>query len=511
MSVQQKFITSVKKGLVEITPMAGTDAANQSVTGISWWDMHVALRKIRKQMNNGGQDYYEFSNGARVQVRPTKVEQFKQSSLKRTLATIGEWWRFVFRKLGIGGKFKQVKVSHTTSNAQPLKTETPVPKNKPNIQQPASAMVSNYFEPFNNAPYKLSLRRMSGGLNQLNDQELLQQLTSSKRVTLGDLHGSFLKLVETLNNAKFVSISGDDMRIFTSVNLKLAKPLMHDPFLKKPENIKLVEQSLTQLEPLIKKMNWVDDSRQLVLIGDIVGDRGPLDIITLKVLKQLSKDKPDRIVTLFGNHDNAALDFIINPNNLDKIDTSPCDSLLSSNSFFTKTNRNKQELLDDYTWFLSRSKLAFYDKETQTLFSHAPITQQNVEEVLELLHKNKWLKQTPQQIMQSCDPDKVASVCDTLNAAFSAVVQNKQVLTKNSPFYNFIWQRDNKLDDYADLPFFNKGVKALVHGHTTKTEGSKFIIDEPKKDAAFTIVGLDNDCRKSAYLNQQSHCPYLIE
>ncbi len=122
MTVQQKLITSAKKGLVEIIPKTGTDPKNRAA-GLTWSKMHLALRRIRKQLNNGGKDYVEFSNGVRVTARADKKDIFKKKWPSRVLATIGEWWRFACRKLKIGGGFKKIN----ESVVKPVKKEVEPP------------------------------------------------------------------------------------------------------------------------------------------------------------------------------------------------------------------------------------------------------------------------------------------------------------------------------------------------------------------------------------------------
>jgi len=113
MSGLQILVTSAKRGLVEIVTQSAQDPHCRA-KGVSWLKMHCALRKIRVQLRSGGQDWVELKNGIKIKARKGKHHLLKNGWFKACCHTIGEWWRFIAKKLGMNGYFKKIDHSNLT-------------------------------------------------------------------------------------------------------------------------------------------------------------------------------------------------------------------------------------------------------------------------------------------------------------------------------------------------------------------------------------------------------------
>jgi hypothetical protein len=149
-----------------------------------------------------------------------------------------------------------------------------------------------------NIPYSFELHTVSGHQAALDGQAAATALKNAKLVAVGDLHASYYKLIETLLAANLIAMPPETAKALLA--------LVQDE--KGITGTVAERQALyAQVKALIPQMQWVGGNRQLLLIGDVLADRGPFDNITLDIIEYLTKDHPERLIRLASNHDHEAL------------------------------------------------------------------------------------------------------------------------------------------------------------------------------------------------------------
>jgi len=120
--------------------------------------------------------------------------------------------------------------------------------------------------------------------------------------TLGDLHGSALKLLHFLIMEGVVTVNAADYQTF----LTLYEKALAAPYLNPPESIvlpqKINKKDLAQLDEILSRIQKTDCDREVRLIGDTVRDRGANDHFTLRLFEKMEQlNIPFEII--FSNHD----------------------------------------------------------------------------------------------------------------------------------------------------------------------------------------------------------------
>ncbi|MCC6643805.1 hypothetical protein IT411_03580, partial [Candidatus Peregrinibacteria bacterium] len=90
-------------------------------------------------------------------------------------------------------------------------------------------------------------------------------------------------------------------------------------------NMEMFAKSLVSLKlsknpakPDFSDLNWIGGNRKLILIGDILADRVPEGLSILSAVDRLNKEAAEeggRIVTMYGNHEDFAVSFLLGKNN----------------------------------------------------------------------------------------------------------------------------------------------------------------------------------------------------
>ena len=177
----------------------------------------------------------------------------------------------------------------------------------------------------------------------------------------------------------------------------------------------------------------------------------------------------------------------------------------------------EQKLRQQYQNYLSQSQLMHYDADTQTLFSHAPITKTCLDKLLECMKSNDYNK--IQSINEVDSPEKVAEFVSEANRLYPHLlhhaVKNQcisynihNLLEGDEDAPGFLWVRNN-LKQVDSLPFYGQGVKCLVHGHDNRSEHSSFHWGADGPNPTYAVLNLDQQVRKG---NQsRGDCKLLVK
>ncbi|MFH0857901.1 MAG: hypothetical protein V1848_04095, partial [Candidatus Magasanikbacteria bacterium] len=203
-----------------------------------------------------------------------------------------------------------------------------------------------------------------------------EKLFKAESVALGDLHASAKKLVEGCIATGLVEFPDEKIQqAFINlygeiVDLKKEAyriEVSHPDEKTKDEKMTLRNQrkeKTRQLIELIKTLQWTGGTRELVLIGDTIIDRGLSDKVMLDLLKHM-REKGAKITTLASNHD---LDFYMKNVSGDR------EQSLSYHGGAIKPEK------EEYREHLRHTKLFHYDALNNIFYAHAYQTQEKLDE-----------------------------------------------------------------------------------------------------------------------------------
>jgi len=360
-------------------------------------------------------------------------------------------------------------------------------------------------------PYKFKILSQSPlvTLHNKTPKETLERLGDVSPIALGDLHASVRKLVETLVVTNLVEMPLETAKDFVA----LAKKLEHDKTLEE------MRVSQDKLEKLIPQMKWKDPKRQLILIGDTISDRGPLDSVTMDIIRHLRTDakNPEAIILIASNHDHNVLGFLRTGQN--SMRESICRSLMNAMAL-ADTSENKEalpELIHNYNDYLKQAKLLYVDAHG-TLYTHAPVTNDHLQNLMGLMKKFPEKLSSPIIPAQQWTMARVQAFTEVANGLYQKYVMDRQTENKHPEWakwqtpgwlswidnfesflaerQGFFWTR--KLHrNQVNLPFADSPVKALVHGHT-KTSDVMIFPPALNSKESYSIFNLDQNVRKAS-------------
>jgi hypothetical protein len=421
-------------------------------------------------------------------------------------------------------------------------------------------------------------------------ENLASHLRGAKLIALGDLHGSYQKLVETLLATGLATMPPDSAASFREISEAFAQdictepkyPTEANPFRRyaisrlnrnSPEQSeRLLQKALfsqeaiddilqrqkryqgyyQQLRPLIQQLRWTGtEGQQLLLIGDVLSDRGALDFLTLDVIDQITRNQPHRLIGLASNHDHAGMKTLLY--GMFPVGWGLAASL--GRSLLIATDEDAQVRLslhpegetvrvalrteespgslsdfrERYRRYVQGSQLVHYRPEHQTLFTHAPINATEISQLNDVLSQ-RYLDCAPTPQFDSKSGRvrlKDIGVWQSWANRFwqtyagRAFEENslknpvEEVLLSQVPEQGFLWRRD-PLKKKDSLPFFNNGAQALVHGHDRGSQDSPFSVHRqlspfPWK-VPYTVINLDQDTRKTVYsVTSHQPCSLYVE
>ena len=125
---------------------------------------------------------------------------------------------------------------------------------------------------------------------------------SANTVTLGDMHGNTVKFIWCLIREGIITIEPRDY----DEMVRLYMVLYHEPIYEKKFKAYIYtaskQQELNSFLGLISKIH-VAHGKKLRLLGDLFGDRGANDFLTLKVIEKLHVSGEVILEIIYSNHD----------------------------------------------------------------------------------------------------------------------------------------------------------------------------------------------------------------
>jgi len=228
--------------------------------------------------------------------------------------------------------------------------------------------------------------------------------------------------------------------------------------------------------------------KKLVLIGDLISDRGVSDTLVLHLLKKIrEKNQP---VVMASNHDMEPFFRAF------KYGYSP--EAKQRASFYrarvVDMDRLNKELREHYKGMT----LFYYDKEKKLFFSHAPITKELMAE----------LKESCEYTGALDTPEEMTTFVEKANAWFANIISDSVDetfhLTPESRGKQFhllreiVWNREGLMQK-EEVPFPQNVVKGYIHGHDSDSKSGQLRPEDgqKQKDSPDPVVyNLDNTHRK---------------
>lgn len=364
------------------------------------------------------------------------------------------------------------------------------------------------------------------------DRAVRTELSEARLVAMGDAHGSAYKIMETVVQSGLATLSPADAKKFCSLyaglseslknaveilknqrteNTDEAADILKDLF--KADDTELTDQYVSesrkkilayreffikqkkQIIDLVKEVKWTGGERELVLLGDLIFDRGLCDDITLALVAELrtkAEAAGGRVEIMASNHD------------LEGFFQESAGWDLSH-----LTSRMNKKVYEDYCRQL---KLCHFDEEKKVFFTHAMWS--NDVDAYELLGdsehisiKNKFysaknfpLLDVMREYFNFTAETPPVVVVDKLNEWFQINVVDKFFRVPSAVINNddfkmikiLVWARGGvtSVDDFM----FKNNETSYVHGHDDATKKSLWHgytgIDSPK------VFNLDNFNRK---------------
>ena len=289
-----------------------------------------------------------------------------------------------------------------------------------------------------------------------------QLLVGTTQITIGDMHANAMKFIYFLVRNGIADISQDDYKVLAQI------------YGKGTEN--LTATDLEIFNTIINELHInTHDIKEILLIGDELGDRGENDWFILKIIDKLRQEYPAlKTNILFSNH---GLEYIVACEKMGRplaatyAVGAQSQSLSNLQKLIDKRliSRDEVEQINVRSYYPSL-KLVSYAVEGDkiTIFTHAP-------------SDIRQLAKLAQKLNVSFDDttiDKLATSIDRLNVAFSKHVHNKTIATlvpppeglsdqmvNQFPLMSISWNRDIT-SRFLDRSVKYKGYQVhYVHGH----------------------------------------------
>ena len=310
--------------------------------------------------------------------------------------------------------------------------------------------------------------------------QAVDQLKTADNIYLGDLHGAWEKALQHLAMAEMIQMPEATAQKFISIHQELETAYASNA------NLETINGLVHQFKTALSQIEVVDDGRGIHLIGDIVGDRGQNDILTLLLLDHCKDKIKSRV---FSNHDLAAIETyqraFYYPNIQIEIQgDGQTESALRAFELANANIPNKavdlNQLKTLYENHFKQLELLHYDEQTETLSLHQAFKPEKVHQILAAYIADEEKKKALFNQFESGDKQAYKEAVDTLNKQFKACVADKWLKGDNQSikdqlkwFYSDIWYGDARRDfikialpQDEGFPFYNaNAVKNIAFGH----------------------------------------------
>ncbi len=269
----------------------------------------------------------------------------------------------------------------------------------------------------------------------------------------------------------------------------------------------------------LQNIEWSDQNRSMIFIGDILADRVGNDIISLSFFEVLKKSGAN-IEVLIGNHDHAC-DFL-NRENANAIKLYSASFNNAYTFFDDSTSETQEQIINQYNDFFEKSKLILFDDITKTLFIHASIRKLNFTIVVKLLKKLEIIS-----VDFVLNGDSLSEFCDKLNQFYVDYKLNRKYQQQKYYIENkflksidadgnrrsegWLWVGEHWFESDNDY-FLNLGIVKIVHGHDSDSKKSRFSPScKNYRSDEFIVINLDNLQGKDSEYKNGSSPLYIMQ
>jgi hypothetical protein len=286
-----------------------------------------------------------------------------------------------------------------------------------------------------------------------------------------------------------------------------------------------VHALVKRFKAALASVDVTNPNKQLNLVGDVLGDRGQLDLLTLLLMEKFK----DNVNIVASNHDFGTLDLLINYLSGGEAGfyiTNPrCFNSLyfgqsqSSGRLLIDYNKDTKKLLETagvsdpsftkaealqlYKTYFSRLKLLHYDAEDQAVMLHSLVRNESWEALVNFLKPDSPLAQEASR--KALSSEGLTQAVDELNTAFqqkimselnSNTVPSQEFERLQTLLNDHIWYGDDdgraNSFDYSLFPSFGNNVGHVMVGHNDYNGGSLVF----PTNSAVAFHQLDNNALK---------------
>lgn len=374
--------------------------------------------------------------------------------------------------------------------------------------------------------------------------EATEALKNADNVYLGDLHGSWNKLLAHLTAMEAVQMPAETAAEFVEIHKKMNElnienvrvlipnggGAYHEYQAYAKEDEQKAVALLNRFKQALATVEVINDKRGIHLIGDLLGDRGQNDYFTLLLLEAFQAKIKSAVLS---NHDWDALHAYRNqlegklpgltPLNFKSPGRTTKPQVQSATLAFQLANANNSmdELLTLYKKHFKRLEFMHYDSDTKTLSMHQAFNPKRQGDIIANYSmalpgvtptNNAATQQRIHEQVNSTDPAEYAKAVATINDGFKRTMAKKylnpskvQMHTDFDTFLKDMWygREDSRrglktsLEQDKAFPFYNQyAVNTVVVGHT----GSGFdeAVIHSTLDGEPVFISTDNNAAKTA-------------
>lgn len=311
-------------------------------------------------------------------------------------------------------------------------------------------------------------------------------------VTIGDLHGNSLKLLNFLIRNDVVKIPEDDYELFVKI------------YYKNPDELTSKDLAFFQV---ILDAAQINNQHKIRFLGDDLCDRGMNDFYSLAIYKRLDSEHVPFDIVL-SNHGNFFLTAYERPEQ--SFDYNPygegeneptVQSMLNMGKLIDRGLLNKQDILATVqNHYLKHLKFPGYtvnkEKNEITIYSHAPIDLTIISALatdLKITFNDSNLNELTKSMNLINQQINQWIMSNTFTLHYHELNQEHTKTGTLSPMKQILWNRDYAILKRENIPENKFYSVNYVHGH----------------DSMPHVVDLDNLFGKSNDLYQGPYAIYL--
>ena len=296
--------------------------------------------------------------------------------------------------------------------------------------------------------YKINLLNKEVGINE------------AEIIAFGDAHANPMQVIYQMLQTGIGYMPPDKLqelaKIYAIIDQKTSNIVTWETELKlqelerqgipRPRSSLDVEEEVSKACELINEYFEYTGSPEVIHLGDLLADRGACDEIMLALLRKIKAKAGKRFVILASNHGPFLEDLGYEiPYYFDQ-----------TRSAIVGITCNPNYIRDLGRFLVDNTQLFYFDKRTNTFFTHCPITREHLKEFVKQAneviadHTNYKLDRSqfnlrPLEIPQNDDPEKISQFVEDANEYYKAVMSwffDFKDLSQSPDFKDFNEKRD---------------------------------------------------------------------